>query len=211
MKRFALSATVAIFSLAFILTAMPRSAWAEATTFDFADPKGVNGVVFVVDSKLEPIVGMIGGVAGEVKFDPADPVSISGAVSVDIAELSFINAGMKGVLAKADWLNFSDKFIATFEFEGVKVAAESEAAGVSIETRGTMKFGGIDLPKSILIEATHLPDAAADRGAAKEGDLLVLRAAFELNRKDLGIKEDMPGDKVGETISVIVPIAGYSK
>lgn len=210
MKRSVFIPALALASLTFLTAAAPQAV-AEEVAFDFADPKGINGVVFVVDSELEPIVGTIGGVAGDVTFDPENPETISGSVSVDIAQLSFINPGMKAALAKADWLNFSDKFIATFVFEGVKVAGESDGPGVPIETRGTMKFGGLDLPMSILIEATYLSGAAADRGGAKEGDLLVLRAAFELDRKELGIKEDMSGEKVGESISVIVPIVGYSK
>ncbi|MEL7088711.1 MAG: YceI family protein [Planctomycetota bacterium] len=210
MKRSVLAPALALTSLTLFSTASTPSS-AEEVAFDFTDPKGVNGVVFVVDSELEPIVGMIGGVSGDVTFDPDNPAAINGSVSVDIAQLSFINPGMKGVLAGADWLNFENKFIATFEFEGVEAADDSEGHSVPVQTRGTMKFGGMDVAKNIVIEATHLPDAAADRGGAKEGDLLVLRAAFEISRKDLGIKEDMPGDKVGETISVIVPIVGYSK
>ncbi|MEM7624600.1 MAG: YceI family protein [Planctomycetota bacterium] len=206
MTRFAPTLALALASMTFL--AVPHSA-AEEVAFDFADPKGVNGVVFVLDSELEPIVGMIGGVSGTVNFDPENPGAINGEVSVDLAQLSFVNSGMTDVLA--GWLKISDGFVATFEFKGVEAVGESDGPGVAVETRGTMKFGGLDLPKSILIEATHLPDGAKARGGAEEGDLLVLRAAFEVSRKDLGIQKDMPTDKVGETISVIVPIVGYSK
>ena len=211
MTRFSLLPTLALASSLLLTAAAPRAA-ADEVVFDFADPKGVNGVAFVLDSELEPIIGMIGGVAGTVHYDPDNPAAIHGEVSVDIAKISFINPGMTKVLAGADWLNISDEFIATFEFKGVEAVGEQDTGpGIAIETRGTMKFGGVSLAKSILIEASHLPDGAAKRGGAKEGDLLVLRAAFEIDRKDLGIKEDQPTDKVGETISVIVPIVGYSK
>ena len=48
---------------------LATSAIAEPVTFDFADPKGVNGVAFVMDSALEPIVGAVGGIAGTVSYD----------------------------------------------------------------------------------------------------------------------------------------------
>ncbi|MEM9882949.1 MAG: YceI family protein [Planctomycetota bacterium] len=184
---------------------------AEAVEFDFQDPKGVNGVVFVVDSKLEPITGMIGGVGGTVSYDPAEPTSFDGAVTVDLGEISFINAGMTKVLKGADWLDFTGAFVATMSFDEVLSATESDKGGQMLEVQGTMSFGGKEVPLKVNIDVTHLPDAAKDRGASQGGDLLVLRSMFNLSRIDLGINEQMPTDKVGETITVMVPIAGYSK
>jgi len=184
---------------------------AETVEFDFKDPKGVNGVVFVVDSELEPITGMIGGIGGVVSYDPAEPTSFDGEITVDLSEISFINAGMTKVLKGADWLNFSDAFVATLTFDKVASATKTEDGSQMLDVHGTMSFGGKEVPLSVMIDVTHLPDAAKDRGAAQSGDLLVLRSMFNLSRIDLGINEEMPTDKVGEKITVMVPIAGYSK
>ena len=67
-----------------LAAAFSFSALAEPVTFDFKDPKGINGVTFLMDSSLEPIVGTVAGVAGTVTYDPADPTSLSGHVSVDL-------------------------------------------------------------------------------------------------------------------------------
>lgn len=184
---------------------------AEPIEFDFKDPKGVNGVAFVVDSDLEPITGMIGGVGGIISYDPADPLSFGGEITVDLAEISFINAGMTKVLKGADWLNFSDAFVATMKFEKVVSAEETESGSQMLDVHGVMSFGGKDVPMSVMVDVTHLPDAAEKRGGAKSGDLLVLRSMFNLSRIDMGINEEAPTDKVGEKITVMVPIAGYSK
>ncbi|MEM6458376.1 MAG: YceI family protein [Planctomycetota bacterium] len=208
-----LAAAVAVVC-AVVLTlsvAWSTPAAAEAVAFDFKDPKGVNGVVFVVDSKLEPITGMIGGVGGTVSYDPADPTSFSGAVTVDLGEISFINSGMTAVLKGADWLDFTGAFVATMSFDEVLSVADSDKGGQMLEVNATMSFGGKDVPLTVNVDVTHLPGAAKDRGAAQSGDLLVLRSMFNISRIDLGINEEMPTDKVGETITVMVPIAGYSK
>lgn len=203
--------TLAAMTAAAITIGAGLGAQAESVEFDFKDPKGVNGVVFVVDSELEPITGMIGGIGGAISYDPADPMSFDGQITVDLSEISFINAGMTKVLKGADWLNFSDAFVATLSFDKVVSAAETEKGGQMLDVHGTMTFGGKDVPLSVMIDVTHLPDAAKDRGGAKSGDLLVLRSMFNLSRIDLGINEEMPTDKVGEKITVMVPIVGYSK
>jgi polyisoprenoid-binding protein YceI len=189
---------------------------AEAVEFDFKDPKGVNGLVFVMDSQLEPIVGMVGGVTGTVEYDPADPTTFAGEISVDIGQISFINPGMTKVLQGADWLDIADRFITTMRFDSAKLAEGSESADAEpgttkLEVEATLIFGEEELPMTLPLSVTHLPDAAADRGAAKEGDLLLLRSEFSVSRIDLGINPEQPTDKVGPMIRVMVPIAGYSK
>ncbi|MEM9915239.1 MAG: YceI family protein [Planctomycetota bacterium] len=210
MMRFTSRALTTMTAAAMTLAA-GLTASAEPVEFDFKDPKGVNGVVFVVDSELEPITGMIGGVGGVISYDPADPTSFAGEITVDLAEISFINAGMTRVLKGADWLNFSDQFVATMSFEKVVNADETDDGKQVLDAHGTMSFGGKDIDMSVMIEVTHLPDAASKRGGAQSGDLLVLRSMFNLSRIDLGINEGMPTDKVGEKITIMVPIAGYSK
>lgn len=187
------------------------SALAETTTFDFDDPKQVNGVVFVVDSKLEPITGMIGGVGGIVDYDPAEPTSLSGSITIDLAEVSLINPKMTKHLKGDEWLNISDAFVATMMFDKVTSFTEKDGGGTMLEVEATLAFGGKQLPMTVMIDATHLPDAANERGMAESGDLLILRSMFNLSRLDLGIKPDMPTDNVGEKITVMVPIVGYSK
>lgn len=197
-------------ALSSALTApLGSSALAESTSFDFADPKGVNGVVFVVDSVLEPIVGISGGVGGVVEYDPAAPTSLAGSISVDLGKMSLVNSKMLEVARGSDWLNIKDVFKATFEIKEVKSA--SEEAEPMLTVSGVLKFGGKEIEKDVEIQVTHLPDSAKDRGGAKEGDLLVLRSMFRLSRIELGIKTDMTTEKVGDEIMVMVPIVGYSK
>ena len=61
-----LNATAVLLS---ILT-IAATASAASDEFDFKDPKGVNAIYFVLDSELEPIMGMATGISGTVTFDP---------------------------------------------------------------------------------------------------------------------------------------------
>ncbi|MEM8738901.1 MAG: YceI family protein [Planctomycetota bacterium] len=206
--RFAASLTAFASAACLVFAA---AAPAEEKTFDFKDPKGVNGLVFVMDSELEPIVGMVGGVGGTVRYDPANPESFAGAITVDIAQIAFINPGMTAVLKGADWLGIEDQLIATMEFNSATALSDTEQGSTILEVESVLKFTGKEIPLTLTLEADHNPEAAAQRGGAKSGDLLVLRASFELSRLQLGIKEDAKQETVGPMINVIVPIVGYSQ
>ncbi|MEM1098602.1 MAG: YceI family protein [Planctomycetota bacterium] len=198
------------------------SAAAEAVTYDFADPKGVNGVMFVLDSELEPFVGIGGGISGEVTYDAEDPTSFSGAISLDATTLQLVNGRMTDVMFGADWLNTEERATITVTFHGVAsvdVAVPSDAEPAApneaepetdkLYVDGTLTFGPFSIDKQFVIEPTVIEDGGTDRGAGA-GDLLVLRSVFTVDRFDLGIEN--PGvNKVARSIEITVPIAGYAK
>lgn len=201
---------------------------AESVTYDFADPKGVNGVMFVLDSEVEPFVGIGGGITGEVTYDPDAPAEFSGAISLDATTLQLVSGRMTDVMYGADWLNVEERPAITATFnsvesvdivieggEAVQVADNElelpEGATASVDAlivNGTLTFGPFSIDKQFVIEPTVIEDGGTTRGAGS-GDLLVLRSTFTVDRFDLGIEN--PGvEKVARAITVTVPIAGYA-
>lgn len=207
---------------------------AEEQTFDFADPKGVNGITFILDSQLEPFVGIGGGVTGTVTMDPENPASFAGSISVATGELKLISDRMTSVMQGADWLNIGDNSDITVAFGEVLDAddddehehgqadddehedhgdhedGDDDEDGTTLHVQGTLTFGGISIDKTFEIHATYIPDGGTQRGGG-QGDLLVLRSEFTVSRYDLGISPDTGTEKVSEDVWVIVPIVGYSK
>ena len=190
---------------------LATSAIAEPVTFDFADPKGVNGVAFVMDSALEPIVGAVGGIAGTVSYDPADPASLSGHVSVDMGQVSFVNPGMAKALKGPRWLGFDGSYPATMHFDSAVLKTAENPDEPIVTVTGRMVLGEVEVPMTVDVSVAHHADGAKKRGAAKSGDLLVLRSMFRLDRAALGINPGAPTEKVGPEIMVMVPIVGYSQ
>ncbi|MEM0914887.1 MAG: YceI family protein [Planctomycetota bacterium] len=187
------------------------SAVAEAITFDFKDPKGVNGVVFVLDSKLEPIVGHGSGIAGEVTYDPADPAAIAGTITLSAEGLSTSNDRMTQVMHTADWLGVSDVPLVTFTMKSAEVAESDVDGAVKLDVTGDLSLAGMTKAISVPVYATLLEDMAKNRGGADSGHLLALRSTMVIDRTDFGIKPDMGGDVVAETVVIEIPIVGYSK
>jgi polyisoprenoid-binding protein YceI len=182
-----------------------------ATTFDFQDPKGVNGVVFVLESELEPIVGIGGGITGEVDYDPADPSAIRGAISLSAEGLQTSNARMADVMHGADWLGVSDHPLVTFEFVSAEVTQRYDDGAVGMDVQGELTLVGKTMDITVPMTVMHLPGKAKERGGADAGDLLRIAATMTIDRTDFGIKPDMDGSVVAENVMIRIPIVGYSK
>lgn len=194
-----------------VALALTAPVLADPVTFNFADPKNVNGVAFVMDSELEPIVGTVGGVAGTVSYDPADPASLSGHVSVDLNQVSFVNPGMTKALKGVKWLGLDGPLPATMHFDASALKHAQDPDEPIITVTGRMVIGEVQVPMTVDVSVVHHADGAKDRGGAESGDLLVLRSMFQLDRVALGINPAAPADKVGPAILVMVPVVGYSQ
>ena len=57
---------------------------------------------------------------------------------------------------------------------------------------------------------TYLKDKLGLRVPNAKGDLLVIRANFQVKRSDYGINPKAPEDKVSDTIDLTLSIAGAS-
>ena len=180
----------------------------SALHFDLKDPKAVNAVVFIVDSKLEPFVGTADGITGHVLFDPNDPTTLAGEVLIDAKSIQTTNSKMSDVLHGADWIDANGNPQASFKFEYVRPVPGKIK---TYQVDGVLSIAGVELKKTVELSAEVVANGAKKRGGAKSGDLIVLRSEFEINRRDFGIKTDMGNEKVGNKIDVIVKIAGYQK
>lgn len=182
---------------------------AAPQTFDFTDPKGVNNIRFQLDAPLESISGTSTGVSGEVRFDVSAPDQTSGRIVIDASTLTVGNPVMREHLHSADWLNVAEN--ASIVFEVIEVA-ETRSIDDSIEAKvkGRLSLNGITREITVPVRFTHLPDLLGARlgDDSVKGDLLVLRADFEVNRSDFGIQAGEMTDRVAETIEISLALAG---
>ena len=199
-----LSLTLAALALAAVST----TTLAQAQSFDFKDPKGVNAISFTLDSKLEPILGLASGITGTVTFDPQKPASLGGSISVDAGTLHTQNSRMTEVLHSEAWLNVKGFPKITFTFRDVARFRKLPDGSMEFSVIGDLTCLAVTKPLSLTVTATHLPGRLADRIPAMEGDLLVLRTGFSISRRDFGIQPDKDLDLVADDIQVAVAIVG---
>lgn len=194
--------------LSSLLAAGARGA---AKEFDFKDPKGVNTISFVLDSLVEPIMGVGAGISGTVSFDPENPKATKGKITLDASSLHVPNKGMKDTLHGSDWLDVKANPTITFEIKEVKEATPKGEGAFELTVSGDLTCKGVTKPVTTKIAATYLEGKLQERTRGAKGDLLVLRSTFAIKRADYNIKPDMGGTVVAEEIELRVSIAGGHK
>ncbi|MFN0060638.1 MAG: YceI family protein [Planctomycetota bacterium] len=196
------------FFVAFCLSAAQLSVVAEEQTFNFKDPKGVNSISFVLDSELEPIMGVAHGVSGEVKCDPKDMKKLRGKIVVAADSVRTSNELMTQKLHSDEWLDAKANPEIAFELKSVdSVKADPKAKDSQVlEVSGSLTCHGITKDIKVTVTVTHLPGRLKDRLRGSEGDLLVVRSQFTVKRSDFKLGAPMP--IVADEMQIRVAIVG---
>lgn len=199
--------------LVLALLAVSGSALPSAPlAFDFQDPKGVNNVRFSLDAPLESITGTANGISGRIDYDPAAPAATTGRIVLSAASLTVGNPLMREHLHGTDWLDVAAHPEITFTAEQL-ANVSNDNTRVSAAVTGKLTIKGVTREITVPVTFTHLPDKLGARLGDEtiRGDLLVVRAAFNINRSDFNIMPGLATDKVAEIIHLDLAIAGAAK
>ena len=189
-------------------TLLATSAHAGLTTFDFKDPKGVNNVTFTLDAPLESISGTASGISGSVTLDPTNPTEVTGKIIVDANSLRVPNDVMQEHMLGDGWLHADAHPKIIFEVKEILNQQKDGNTG-SAEVKGTFTLKGISKEITAPAKVTYLPGRLGDRsGGQVQGDLLVVRTTFNFSRSEFDIKPGESLDKVSDTVTISLAIAG---
>lgn len=191
------------------LASLVSAAFAAPISFDFKDPKGVNNVQFKLDAPLESITGTGTGISGRVSFDPAQPAATSGRIELAAKSLTVGNPMMGEHLLGDKWLDVAKYPVITFEVVAL-ANVRTQGNVTTAEATGKLTLKGVTKEIKVPVSLTHLADKLGARvnDPKVKGDLLVIRATFEVNRGDFGINAGQYADKVAENIQLSLSIAG---
>lgn len=187
------------------------AAHAAPRTFDFKDPKGVNNVQFQLDAPLESITGTATGISGTVQYDPAAPARVTGRIVLDTSSLTVGNPMMADHLRGEKWLDVRKHPAIVFQAQEAR-NVRTQGAQTLADITGALTVKGITKVMTVPVSFTHLPDKLGARvnDPKVKGDLLVLRASFQIKRSDFDLQPGQMTDKVAETINLSFSIAGAS-
>jgi polyisoprenoid-binding protein YceI len=189
--------------------ATAASVYAAPESFDFKDSKGVNNAVFNLDAPLESVNGSANGISGTVTFDPANPAATTGKIVVATESLTVPNPLQKEHLHSATWLDVAKYPEITFEAKSL-ANVQTQDNVTTADVTGTFTLHGVSKDLTVPIKLTYLKDKLAARVPNQQGDLLVIRANFTINRDDFNIQKGQYQDKVANTINLTLSIAGAS-
>jgi polyisoprenoid-binding protein YceI len=192
-----------------IVAAGASLAIADPRAFDFKDPKGVNTIVLSLDSLVEPMSGYATNVSGTVRFDPANPEATTGKLIIPAGAVTMANPMMTQQLHTKAWLDV-EKF-PTIEF-GIKkvLSAEKKDNVFTLKAVGDFTLKGVTRELTVDVSLTCLDGKAETRNHNGKGDLLVVRAQFDVDRRQFDLKPDMGPELVANDIHVRVAIVGLA-
>lgn len=199
-------------TVSIVLSVLALQTLANATqSFNFEDPKGVNTIRFTLDAPLESISGTTNGVTGNIDFDIDNPEQTSGTIQVDATSITVPNPVMQDHIHGEKWLNTSTNDKITFTTKSLANVIKKDQI-VTADVKGTFTMNGVSKELSLPVTFTYLKGKLADRSNGQmEGDLLVLRANFSINRSEFGIMPGQATDKVAEEVFLTLALAGYSQ
>ena len=186
---------------------LATAAYAAPESFDFKDPKGVNNAVFNLDAPLESVNGSASGISGTVSFDPENPSATSGKIVVASESLTVPNPMQKEHLHSANWLDVKTYPEITFETKSL-ANVKTEDNVTTADVTGTFTLHGVSKEVTVPVKLTYLKDKLSARVPNLQGDLLVIRANFSINREDFNIEKGQYEDKVANEIDLNLSIAG---
>lgn len=188
--------------------ARDAAAHGSPITFDFADPKGVNTVNFYLDSVLEPFSGMATGISGNVIYNPHHADHIRGRVTIETASLRLGNGTMTEHLHGERWLDAERYPYIEFILTGARDVEMPEPNVIEFTAVGNFTCRDVTKEITAPVWLTYLPGRMGERVSDTEGDLVVMRTEFTINRLDYGINPDSGIAKVSDEIDVRLAIVG---
>lgn len=182
-----------------------------AQTFNFADERGRNQVSFFSKAPLEDITGTASGISGTVSFDPANfTKTLKGKIFVKVASM---NTGIdlrNRHLQGPNWFNAEKYPDITFEIKSITDEKQSGENKIEFKVKGDFTFHGVTKEIIADAETTYLEESEQTKKRAP-GDLLGVRAKFNVKLSDYNIDNQLIGNKVAENIEVSVNIVGSNK
>ena len=190
----------------------------EGYKFTVDDPTGRNSVTFKSTAPLEDIVGTTNQLTGYLWFDPANPKK--GGSGELIVPVMSLNTGIPlrdEHLQGEVWLNagkYPDFKLTITDIMNVKEVKKTDnSVTYDLTAVGKFQMHGVKNQLQIPARVTFLKETEMTKKRL-EGNLLAVRAEFEVKLADYGVtgpKEmDLIGSKVGETIQVEVSLMGSS-
>ena len=179
-------------------------------SFNFTDPKGVNSISIILDSVLEPIMGIASGISGNVIFDPATKKAMKGRIVVQADKIQMANSMMTKVLHSEEWLDV--KKFPTIEFDFKEIISTGSRKDMLYEyiIAGSFTCKGITKEIQIPLNVSYLPGKLKARNEKGDGDLLVLRSKFNIRRTAFAIQPEMNPASVADEIQLNISIVGYA-
>ena len=196
----------------------PRTALEVAATgvkTFYADRRaGNNQVTIFSEAPLEDFTSVCNRIGGSCTLDPQRVESFKGQFHLDVKDIDTGIDLRNGHLAGPDWLDAKKYPKIVIDFDRVEDVTKSQPNGVSMTLIGTCTLHGVARPIRITSTLIYLDESPRTMRRVK-GDLIRLRASFDIKLSDFDITgppgADTVGLKVAETVRIRATLFGSTE
>jgi polyisoprenoid-binding protein YceI len=180
-------------------------------TFSFKDKMGSNQATFHSSAPLEDITGMSTDVWGKVSFDVADIANtLEGEVKISTASIKSGIELRDEHIRSENWLNAEKYPEITFNIKDVKNVKEIDGNKIKVIVAGEFTVHGVTKNVKSEVTLTYLEESEFTK-IRLPGDLLGVKAKFNIKLSDYGVQNMALGKRVSEEIEITVNIVGSNK
>ena len=176
-------------------------------SFSFIDQYGRNQATFYSETPLEDINGLTNDVKGSVTFDVGDVSTLTGTISISTTSIKSGIDLRDEHLRSADWLDADNYPEITFTIKSVDDVKSVESNKLKAKVTGDFTLHGVTKEVNADVTMTYLDESEQTRKKAP-GDLLGVKAAFNIMLSDYDIEHMVLGQKVSDNIEIGVNMVG---
>lgn len=177
-------------------------------SFSFKDKMGRNQATFFSTTPLEDINGMSTDIKGSVTFDVQDlENTLKGEISISTASLKSGIDLRDEHIRSADWLDAKQFPEISFKITGVDNVIKVKENMLTANVTGEFTVHGVTKEVSSDVTLTYLVENEMTK-MKMPGDLLGVRAKFNIKLSDYGVQHMALGKKVADTIEIKLNIIG---
>jgi polyisoprenoid-binding protein YceI len=180
-------------------------------TFSFKDKVGRNQATFFSTTPLEDITGMSSDVWGSVSFNIEDVENtLTGEVLISTASLKS-GIGLRDEhIRSADWLDAEQFPTISFNIKEVTGIEKIGGNKLKVNVLGEFTVHGVTNEVESEVTLVYLEESEMTK-MRMPGDLLGVRASFDIKLADYGVEHMALGKKVSNEIAINVNIVGSNK
>ncbi len=207
MKKYKLT-LILLLGLSFSLFAQGfKSSVTGQQTFNFADKMGRNQATFYSETPIEDINGTASALSGTATLDVSDFSTLNGKIEITVESFKTGIEMRDDHIQGKKWLDAKQFPVVSFEIKSVSEIKEVSDTKLTAKVTGNFTLHGVAKEIAADVKAMLLEESDKTKSRMK-GDLLSIRASFNIKLSDFGVENNVIGNKVADDIEVGLNMVG---
>jgi len=176
-------------------------------TFNFVDKMGRNQATFYSEMPIEDINGTASGITGTASLNVSDFSTLQGKIDITVESFKTGIEMRDGHILGKKWLDSEQFPLVSFEIKSVSDIQKTSDTKLTAKVTGDFSLHGVTKEITTDVKAQLLEESDKTKSRMK-GDLLSIRASFNIKLSDFGVENNIIGNKVADDIEVGINMVG---